>query len=158
MEFVIIAAFQLASCSVACQQVLCCRCVTVKPLHTKLWVSFHFLLLKVDMGSLIVTVVSVALGSLLSIAVIIQQMNSYGHALHKTTTISKYITCTASPLVYIHVLIIENMQFQKRRQAQLTRLHRQLQEAQARRRQWGKQVNTLQSAVSLLRQKLTDLS
>lgn len=44
---------------------------------------------------------------------------------------------------------------QKRRQAQLTRLHRQVQEAQARRRQWGNQVVTLRSTIALLQQKLT---
>jgi hypothetical protein len=46
----------------------------------------------------------------------------------------------------------------RRQQAQVTRLHRQLHEAQSRRRQWARQVSSLHTTISMLRGKLEDLS
>lgn len=45
---------------------------------------------------------------------------------------------------------------QKRHQAQVTRLRRQLQEAQVRRRQWAEEAERLRTAVGLLRQKIDE--
>ena len=44
----------------------------------------------------------------------------------------------------------------KRRQAQLTRLHHQLQEAQGRRHQWAEEADRLRAAIRKLRQKIEE--
>ena len=65
-------------------------------------------------------------------------------------------TCVLLSKINAKNLPYLNFVLQKWHQPQLTRLHRQVQEAQARRRQWSKQIDTVHSAISLLRRKLTN--
>ena len=81
------------------------------------------------------------------------------HSLVTCCTLYMYIrTCILVAIVQSFLICCHKHALyfapQKRRQAQLTRLHRQVQEAQARRRQWGNQVDTLRSTITLLQQKL----